>query len=185
MSPGHPPGERSSSLTLVWSWSLAAEGQYSAETPPIQSPAAFDHQPGGLGDTCNDAVVLAVVVLYVGAAVFSPFVLFCRLVTLRCERLIRMSITPDKPCRCQTPVSHCECVSWFEMVILKCPVFWVRDLLAGLALCSPFILAESEDSLRLAELIPCGDRRLVRRCLQCRTKAHSAVPEGWLLEWGK
>lgn len=67
----------------------------SAETPPIRSPAAFDHRPGGLGDTCNDAVVLVLVVLYVGAAVFSSLcaVLQAGNIKARCECLSSVSIT--------------------------------------------------------------------------------------------
>lgn len=57
----------------------------------------------------------------------------------RCERLGIVSVTGGKPCRCRR-LSPCMRMSRFEIVILKCPVFWVRALLAGLAFYSASIV---------------------------------------------
>lgn len=137
--PHCPPGEGSSSLALCGAGPLLLKVSghcvtalvTSTETPPVRSPATFDHQTGGVGDTCNDAMLLVLVVLYVGAAVFSPLsaVLQAGNIKARCKHLSSVSITQGKPCRRQT-LSLCMRMSQFEIVILKCPVFWGCALLA-------------------------------------------------------
>lgn len=109
--------------SVVTAWQLGL--------PPIQSPAAFNHQPGGSGNTCNDAVVLVLVFLFVGAAVFSPLcaVLQRGNIKARCERLSSMSITQGKPCHRQT-LSPCVRMSglwlWFWTIPFSgCVLCWL------------------------------------------------------------